>query len=128
MTHQERIVLGGEDIHGDGGLDSVFIQHLQDAEDANTVSILPMRPGRDVREGALAIATSEVGNLVAIGGTAPFHVLEGDDHAEGYSGVLRPGERRATGIQGRPIIMIVIHPSVQLWEYVITLDGHTTPP
>ena len=87
-----------------------------------------MRPSRDVREGARAIATGEVGYLVAMRRTAPFHVFEGNDDAEGHSGVLRPSERRAAGIQGRPVIMLVVHASVQLWEHVITLDGHTTPP
>jgi hypothetical protein len=87
-----------------------------------------MRPGCDVRERALAIATGEVGYLVAIGRTAPFHVLEGDDNAEGYSGVLRPPEHRAAGIEGRPVIMFMVHASVQLWEHIITLDGHTKTP
>src|SRR5437870_12701166 len=127
MAHQERIVLGGKSIHGNGGLDAILVQHLQDAEDADAVPILPMRPGRDVGKGALTIATGAAGYLVTIGGTAPFHVFEGNDDAESHSSVLRPSEHRAAGIQGRPVIMLVVHASVQLWKHVITLIAHTTP-
>ena len=116
MAHQERIVLGGEGIHGDRRLDAVPVQHIQDAEDADAVAILAMRPGGDVGEGARAIAAGEVGQLVAAGRAAPFHVLEGDDDAQGHAGVPRPSERRAAGIQGRPVIMVVVHAIAQLWE------------
>src|SRR5262249_42991217 len=128
MAHQERIVLGSEGIHGNGGLDAVLVQDLQDAEDAHAVTILRMRPGRDVREGARAITTSEVGYLVVTGGAAPLHVLKSDDNAQGHVGVSRPPEHRAVGIQRRPVIMVVVHARAQFREHVITLDGHTTPP
>jgi hypothetical protein len=106
----------------------VLVEDIQDAEDAYTVSIFPMRPARDVRKRPRPIATSEVGWLVAAGRVTPFDMPEIDDNAEGNSGTPRPPERRPAGMQGRPIIMFMIHPRVQLREYITMLCGHMTPP
>ena len=48
MAHQERIVLGGERIHGDRGCNAVLLQHVQHTENADAVAVLAMRPRGDV--------------------------------------------------------------------------------
>ena len=61
----------------------------------------------------------EYGHRVGI-----FRVLECNDDAKGHSRLFRPFDLRASGIQRRPVVMVVIHSLVKLGKRVGAVCGH----
>jgi len=107
-AHQERIILSGEDIHGNGGLDPVPIQTSRTGK-MRPVAILAMRPGRERRGRVPGHSHRRDWVAGSCRGGLHIHVLEGHDNAQ--ITLALPGQVSAARVvSGRPGIMVVSIP------------------
>jgi hypothetical protein len=93
VPHQIGIVLGGQCVHGHGGPDAVFLQHVQDAEDPDAVPVFAVCQQRVIRVGPGRHAAG-LDRAKAVGGGLPFQVLQVDHHAQRHARLIGPSQGR----------------------------------
>src|ERR1700730_14706590 len=114
LFDQERIVVGDGLVERQGGLDAVFVQYGEDAEDPDTIAVLVVAVAADVGKvrlvsGPNALGASQRGHRQRrIRWHLPVPVLEVDDNGKGDAGVVRPPENRARNDR-RPGIELLVH-------------------
>ena len=119
VAHQVRVVLRRHLVHGNRGLQAILLQSVQDAEDAHPVPVIAVAVGVEPGEGTWPDASRQVGQGKAALRRVPVEVVQVHNGANGHPGVVRPAQRRAID-DGRPVIVLVVHPESSLSYHIIT--------
>jgi hypothetical protein len=107
VADQIGIVFGCKRIHSHGRRDTILLQHIQDAENADTMAVLPVRQEGVIRIGPWRHTTCQDG-AKAIRGGQPLRVLQVDHDTQRQARLLRPAQHATRGDR-RPVVVRMIH-------------------